>query len=251
MKKPIELGDALNEFGWWSSWAKPFRPTRESYGLLSKGFPEPLFNRVVFLSPPKNPHKLIPEIVRHFRANGVSPSFFAQDTQKFAPTRTAIVENGLRRIDRFLIMELLEPRFQHDGMTSTHMVQRSELVLWSRIYLKAFYGNEILLEEVLRSVKTAHLKCDNRLLLATRKGKIVGTMALHVSDGYAGVYCLGTLPSMRGKGVASSMLAVAHEYASKLQAKTILQVFETDGIGDFYMERGFRRLYDEEVFGEG
>ena len=250
MKKSIERGTQRNELGWWSSWARSFRPARGATGLFSLEFPEPLFNRVLFLSPPRDPYQTVREIIRQFRSLGGPPSFFVLDSERFSLTRRAIGENGLRFKDRFLTLELVAPKLHRDRMTSVREASDLELEVWSRTYLESFYGNEVLLEEVLRSVRRSSLKRSNRLLLALRNGKVAGTMALHVSNGYTGVYCLGTVPSMRGKGIASSMLVAARDVASRLRTKVVLQVFEADKVEEFYVARGFRRVYAEEILGE-
>ncbi len=99
------------------------------------------------------------------------------------------------------------------------------------------------------SVRRAKTEGTNKLMVAEWKGRVAGTMALHTSNGCTGLYCLGTVPDVRGQGVASSLLYAAHEVSTRLGTTLVLQVFESDNVERFYLKNGYARLFSEEIFG--
>lgn len=224
-------------------------PAKGVYGLASKEFPEPIFNRAMFTRPPINPHEMLGKISKAFIARSTTPSFFVQTSCGFARLRGALAEAGLRRLGRYFVLQEQESMSRADNGIEVHEASKSELKAWSRAYLKAFYGDEALLSEVHRSLLKANSVRGNRIILAERKGEVAGTMALHTIRGCTGLYCLGTVPEMRGSGVASRLLAEAHDITSKLETKLVLQVFESDGVEEFYLQRGYARAFAEEIFG--
>ncbi|MDA4128599.1 MAG: GNAT family N-acetyltransferase [Thaumarchaeota archaeon] len=251
MTQRIELADEYNEIGWWSNWAKLFRPTTGAIGLYSREFPEPLFNHVVFLKPPPLPGQALLEAIEKFRARRVPPSFFVQKLQRFKKLRTSLSLLGFRPKDELVVLELRRPKFERGQGIICRQVGEGQLELWSRTYLRAFYGDEFLLPQVLSSVKRATKRGRSKFFLATHKGSPSGTLATYRKNGYIGVYCVGTVPEKRGKGVASTLLSTAHEYVLKRKDAMILQTFRSDDVERFYYERGFKRAYAKEVLSNG
>lgn len=218
------------------------------YGFYSKEFPEPAFNRVVFRRAPRDPRRIVPNIVSGFERAGSTPALFIPEGSEYDPTADAAAAEGLSQSDRFLVMVLENPRIDRDEATAVKEVDSGGLKEWSLAYLEAFYGDDGLLEPVVKCVGRAFAQKENRLLLAYRGEESAGTVALHSGGGFVGVYCLGTVPAMRGKGVASSLLRVAHQQALEGRTKVILQTFEGDGVERFYLQRGFVRALTQRVF---
>jgi hypothetical protein len=67
----------------------------------------------------------------------------------------------------------------------------------------------------------------------------------------SGVYCVGTLPDMRGVHVASTMLDFSNKLAVSEARKLILQTVLSDSVEPFYLKLGFRRVYLKELFARG
>ena len=214
---------------------------------MSHDFQEPAFNRAIFTDPPEDPEGTVPRILGKFRASGSRPSLFVPGGREFGPLLRAAERNGFRKLDRFLVMVLDEPRLDVDSAVGVRTIAHPDAGEWSLAYLEAFYGDDALLDKVVHCVRNSLAKRSNRLLLAERGGEAAGTMALHVGGGFVGLYCLGTVPSMRGKGVAGSLVWSAQQMAERLGTKVILQTFESDGVEEFYLRRGFRWAFAQEV----
>jgi N-acetylglutamate synthase-like GNAT family acetyltransferase len=241
-------GEFENELGWWSDWATPIEFDRDTYGFISEDFREPLFNRVVFLEPPTDPDRSISKGIQRFGGGGPVPSFFVPQDDSFESVRNRLVGRGYRVADRFIVMSLEKPGLLTGRLGRSHRIRKSEVETWSKVYLESFYGEESLLKVVSRRVGKAREKRSNWLILAEEDGKAAGTVALHLTKGLLGLYCLGTAPSMRGRGIAGGLLSVARRLAEEKGTKLILQVFEEEGVEGFYLERGFSRVSIVDVF---
>lgn len=202
----------------------------------------------MFTEAPKDADRSVSVVVGKFRAFGVRPSLFIPESPEFSELVDAARRAGMSRTDRFLVMVLEKPVLDRDPVNAVEAISHGGAEEWSLAYLEAFYGDDALLDPVVHRVRDSLSKRSNRLLLAKRGGEVAGTVALHVGGGYVGLYCLGTVPAMRGKGVAGALIWAAQELAVRRRTKVILQTFEADGVEDFYLKRGFRRAFAQGVY---
>ena len=118
---------------------------------------------------------------------------------------------------------------------------------WTAAYLRSFYGNEDL-AVVVNPIVSSLLKTRGATLLESRvRGKTAGVLALYRTPGIIGVYCVGTVPEYRKKGVATALLAVARRMAEAERRTLILQTLASDGTLQFYLRRGFELMYSKLV----
>ncbi len=244
---PIERGDELNELGWWSHWAELGWFSKSCYHLHSREFTEPLFNHAGFLSTRVSLDLLLGRVERRYGEGGTIPAFFLQDTHEYASIRERILSRGYRVADQFLVMKLVRaPSNPTAGMT-IKIVRGEDLDDWCKAYLSAFYGEHSLLKSVRASVKKALKEGRTKLVLAEVGDRPAGTLAIYRRDHYSGVYCVGTVPQFRGRGVATSMLRRARDIAESDGTTMLLQTFLSDSFENFYRDRGFKRIYSKSV----
>jgi GNAT superfamily N-acetyltransferase len=118
---------------------------------------------------------------------------------------------------------------------------------WTLAYLRSFYG-DVGLSGAVEPVVSSLSKSKQVTFLESRAGgTLAGVLALFRTPGLAGVYCVGTVPEQRNKGIASSLLARARQIADSEGRVMILQTLESDGALQFYLNRGFEELYDKIV----
>jgi len=112
-------------------------------------------------------------------------------------------------------------------------------------YLRAFYGSE----ELTRTVKpiVASLLRDRAVTLLEQKvgGEVAGVLALFRTPGLMGVYCVGTVPEYRKRGVATSLLAKAGRMAASERRALILQSLASEGATQLYLDNGFEMMYEK------
>ena len=74
-------------------------------------------------------------------------------------------------------------------------------------------------------------------------------MALYEKNSILGLYCLGTIPSQRKKGSASSLIDFAsHEVKSRNLEFLMLETYERDNLLQFYSNLGFESVYQKKIF---
>jgi GNAT superfamily N-acetyltransferase len=77
---------------------------------------------------------------------------------------------------------------------------------------------------------------------------VVGVAALYRSEKALGLYCLGTMPEYRGRGIGRQLVQFAAERARMLGVDLTLQTFRGDGLVGFYENMGFSIRYVKKVY---
>ncbi len=144
-------------------------------------------------------------------------------------------------------MSLAHPSTERPTEVKCAFVGEGRAKEWSAVYLSAFYGEQSLFPHVLKSVKRALRGGKSKLLLAELQGKIAGGLAIYTQAGFSGVYCVGTVPELRGMGIARQMLAEASRFAQGRRTKLVLQTFGSDAVERFYLRLGFDLAYSKDV----
>ena len=87
------------------------------------------------------------------------------------------------------------------------------------------------------------------LFLARERDAPTGCMLLHrIPDDFLGIYCVGTLPEKRNRGIAKSLMRTAEEYAARIGSKYLtLQTVASDGVTPMYTKLGFKIEFERDV----
>jgi GNAT superfamily N-acetyltransferase len=118
---------------------------------------------------------------------------------------------------------------------------------WTRAYLQAFYDDQGL-APLVTPIVIRLLKLNAVTLLEARAGDdTAGVLAIFRTRGLAGVYCVGTVPEHRRKGVAGALLSRAKTMAAAEGRLLFLQSLASDTSSRFYLERGFKILYSKQL----
>ena len=116
---------------------------------------------------------------------------------------------------------------------------------WAVTSWRAFGGEEEVPKEYCEFVNALFRESRNvGLYMARLEGRAVGTFALTEMDRTVGVYYFGTLPEMRRKGVASSMMS---EICSIAGSRKIVLQSTPEGL-EFYRKFGFTELFRIPVY---
>jgi len=230
----------LNEVNWWSNWASLDWVSKNSYVLLSDDFAEPFFNRGGFVAP-EGFETALGRMESAFRTKGRTPYVLLQRLGKYSG-----IEEALKRyeaVDVMSVMELTAPSFKNNPEVKVEVVDANKARDWSETYLLSFYGDRGLMNPVERIVKKILKLKEATLLLAIYRGSAAGTAAIYRRGGLSGVYCVGTRPEFRNRGVASAMLESAHSKSKEDGDKVILQSMLSDEVETVYVKAGFSRVY--------
>jgi predicted GNAT family acetyltransferase len=136
--------------------------------------------------------------------------------------RNDLIARGLKAADQMSVMKLVNPYFKRNPGVSVVAIKPAQVRSWCGTYLASFYGDTHLYEVVSKIVRKTISVQGVRFMIAKQGDSVVGALATYESDGLLGAYCVGTVPRMRGRGVASTMLDHAHRYARRRKKTLIL-----------------------------
>lgn len=236
----------LNEVGWWSRWVKVRWFGANSYVMLSSDFDEFFFNRAGFVDC-EGASSAISRIEKEFQAAGRQPCFCVLDGCR--DVAEALESRGYAAYDRMSVLQLDKPAFKK--VASLEILSGLEVSSpgWASVYSYAFYGDARAQDKVSRIVE--RLKKDPSVTLFEGKmdGVSVGILAGFRTPELFGAYCIGTVDKYRRMGIAGSLIQEAIRVASTEQRLFILQTILSESVEDFYLTRGFRRLYMKQFLG--
>lgn len=74
-------------------------------------------------------------------------------------------------------------------------------------------------------------------------------MALYEKNSILGLYCLGTIPSMRKRGLAASLVDFAAGQAERRRLEALmLETYQRDGLVGYYKTLGFREICAKKIY---
>ncbi len=233
----------LNELKWWAGWAKVKRLGRDAYVLTSNRFQEPFFNRASFLEcSAVSEH--IAGAEKLLLRPGLSPTVTVN--QECSPARKKLAGRGYRTSEIMIVMASMgHPKIAGNPNVEVRETSLKTVDEWARAYLFSFYGNQALLSLTKGIARQLVEKRSATFLEAKLEGAVAGVMAIFRTPGLAGIYCVGTVPRFRRKGVAGSLLRRASEIATAESRMMTLQTLRSDHVEDFYKKRGFTELYQK------
>ena len=228
-----------NELAWWSGWATLNRLGRGAYLLTSKRFQEPFFNRACFVAcGAVSKHRDAAE--RRLRRSD-RPLVMAVGKGCSSALRT-LTRAGYHTSETMTVM-VSKGRSQPTDRADARIREASSARDWSRAYLLSFYGETSLMPAVTGVVRRLMAKRSTTLLEARQRGEVAGALAIFRTPRLAGIYCVGTVPRYRKRGIAGALLERASEIASSEKRLMVLQTLKSDGVESFYTKRGFTALY--------
>ncbi len=250
---PSETGDyELNEVSWWGKWVDEVAwVSKNSYAIFSNAFKdEEFFNRGGFLGVENGPRDAVEAIEKEFAKRGRKvPSIMVEDGRQWDKMHALLASKGYGVADRMLVMESSS---KADSAPNPEVLvnqvsagsRRGELQQWTRTYLEAFYGDQKLNAKVSQIMRKVVKDKKASVLLARIGDEPVGCAAMYRSaGGVAGAYCIGTVPSFRGKGVAAAVVRRMQEVAKGEKRRLILQTMLSDHVERFYLRQGFKQAY--------
>jgi GNAT superfamily N-acetyltransferase len=236
-----------NEAKWWSFWAK-LEDVGAGYVLYSDDFEEPLFNHLGFIHPESGDLSQIRDSIVRSWSLLKRPSAIISNTADFDVHRKLMENEGYRSTDSLEVMELVRPDMLKSSDFSVNKTGEARLDKWTLAYLDAFYGSRALMEPVRRAVQVAYRADHTTFYHVEVDEQFAGVTASFVFGDVTGIYCVGTVPQFRRRGVASSMLAQVLHDSQGSGSVLVLQTFGSDRVVEFYEKLGFRSAYSKTVF---
>ena len=123
------------------------------------------------------------------------------------------------------------------------MISIDDSTIWSKTFCNA-YDCPDWLESVngivKKSISSIGYYVDN---------SISSCVALYEKNSMLGLYCLGTIPNMRKKGLAAMLIDFALSEVKRRNLELlVLETYKRDGLLDFYSKLGFKEIYQKNIY---
>jgi len=217
-----------NEWSFCSMWTERLRPVcgwALANGRLEGDY---FFNRADVSGCP-DPVAAARHIAKMFWRKGIDCHLYDRDG--------VLAGKGLAQIDTIHV--LTTGKGGVIGRTEVLRVGRSLLPAWIDVFCRSFAVPQWK-KEVERVVSGNAEGLE--LLLAYRGSIPAGCAALYHKNGVTGLYCLGTISHLRGRGVARSILR------SVMFKGLLLQTLGSERLLPFYEKEGFVVAYTKQIY---
>jgi GNAT superfamily N-acetyltransferase len=232
----------LNEARWWSNWALIAWLGSSGYLLTSKDFNEPFFNRACILN-----CRDVDATVAWAEGRLIARKMSSTITifASCAKAVKGLEASGYRPADTMTVLLSSDSAKPANRPAQVTINERPAADSWTQAYTRAFYGDQELAPHITPIVARLLNLSAVTLLEAKVGDDTVGVLAIFRTPGLAGVYCVGTIPEHRRKGVAGTLLSRAKAIAGAEGRHLFLQSLASDGTSRYYLQRGFGVLYSK------
>jgi ribosomal protein S18 acetylase RimI-like enzyme len=124
-----------------------------------------------------------------------------------------------------------------------YRIANDDSMLWSKTFCDAYdcYEWIVPVDKIVKnSLSSIEYYVDE---------SISSCMALYEKNSVMGLYCLGTIPNMRRKGLAESLINFALREVERRKLKFLmLQTYQKDNLLEFYSKLGFEEIYHKNIY---
>lgn len=239
-----------NEEEFFSLWCNS-ESRKDALVLWNRSFRgDPIFNHATrVVCNKKEARSLVKQISNRLRAEGVPPCFYVSPLTRPVEFGDLLVSDGFHLLDQMRIMRFRGGAGNADKGITVEKVNESSVSAWAKIYMESFDIPPDWRDEVLKRYSIIVSDPHVALYSAIYRGQEVGCLALYSKGGVGGVYCVGTVPRWRRRGVASALIGRAVADSELLGNEILcLQTFDRDRLEDFYVLNGFRTVFARSIY---
>jgi ribosomal protein S18 acetylase RimI-like enzyme len=250
-----QLADAnlCNLLGFFRSFGRnPRTEFREEEGITRwrTNIANPWFRGVISARPPRgNEHIFVQDMIAYFDSRGVDMfSWWIEPGARGLGWEEILVEEGLHHDENTpgMAVELAQLRSDLStpaGLKIQPVKETSGLRTWCSVFVRGYGVPEELEDPLYDLMEGIGLGLPLRHYLGVLDEQPVGAALLFYSAGVAGIYCIATLPHMRGHGIGAALTLTPLQEAQALGYHYgILQ--SSDQGYTLYRRLGFERLFD-------
>ena len=248
-----------NESEFSSLWAQRFKEIECADFYVNADFPgDYFFNKTKILSPCSNTHLLIREAKRIFFSNNLDCFIHSHEGLEFENTNNILEEAGFSCVDTMLIfstgqdtLHITESKSRYEtDLVQIATVDKESVSIWVDVFCKAFNAEDWYSQ--IYNVTATNYSRFNLQLLMIRSDTVFVPAActlLFCHKKVLGLYCLGTLPKFRRKGLASQILKSSILMARDKGMKLFFaQSFMNDGYATMYNKAGLDMEYKRRIY---
>ena len=226
-----------NEFNFTGIWSKM---TKLACGLF---FANPNLPNDVFFDKLTNitclSEKMIDKALVLFEKNKTQPFVYVLENQKL---EELLLKKNFRLYDTLHVMKKsISSKIEHNPV---HHITRKDSLLWTEVFCKS-YDCLDWTDEVNSIVRNS--VSDVEYLVDIDYN--ASCVALYEKNSMLGLYCLGTIPEYRKKGLAKSLINYAlNQVRDKNLDFLMLETFARDDLLKFYSDLGFEQIYEKKIY---
>lgn len=163
------------------------------------------------------------------------------------------VDNGFRVRDKMEILsKYVVSKSPIDHEVEINVRITKDYANWNKIFVSSFEIPESWNEELLSREEAATKNDSVNLILGREPGSDEdrGCLLSFLDESKVmGIYCVGTLPGWRGRGIAKMMMNFVENNARDLGCKLLtLQTINSDGVSPMYKKMGYRTEFERDIF---
>ncbi|MBI3639262.1 MAG: GNAT family N-acetyltransferase [Thaumarchaeota archaeon] len=226
-----------NDLGFTAIWSKT-TPLECGTLFMNPKLPDDLFfdklSSITCLS-----EKMIDDAISIFQKNNMRPfvyvlndprleEFLLQKNFKFYDTQYVLKKHAISESERSQVLH----------------IEKKDSLLWAEVFCKSYDCYEWINE--VNDIVRGSLSQVEYLVDAKYNASCV---ALYEKNSILGLYCLGTLPEKRKKGLAKLLVSYALD---KVKIKNLdflmLETYQRDELLGFYSKLGFEKVYEKKIY---
>ena len=248
-----------NESEFSSLWAQRFNEIECADFYVNADFPgDYFFNKTKILSPCSNTHLLITQAKRIFFSNNLDCFVHSHEGLEFENTNNILEDAGFSCVDTMLIfstgqdtLHITESKSRYEtDLVQIATVDKESVSIWVDVFCKAFNAEDWY-SQIYNVTATNYSRFNLQLLMIKSDSVFVPAACtlLFCHKKVLGLYCLGTLPKFRRKGLASQILKSSILTARDKGMKLFFaQSFMNDGYATMYNKAGLDMEYKRRIY---
>ena len=183
--------------------------------------------------------KMINDVIEIFHENNMRPFVYTLNNQKL---EELLLKKNFKFYDTQHVLK--KSAIQDDRNFPVHHIEKKDSILWAEIFCKS-YDCYDWVDEVNRIVRDSFSQVE----YLTDEEHNASCVALFEKNSILGLYCLGTIPEKRKKGLAKLLINYAlNKVKSRNLDFLMLETYQRDGLLDFYSKLGFKKVYEKKIY---
>lgn len=222
---------------------------------------DPVFNHFVLkeailedeAAPDQKFLSVIEELKKCSSSLGFRTTVFSESIWKKGPQfQKLAISQGFKVSEKMEIFsKTLEPRNIIPRSNEITVSETKDFEAWNRLFISSFQIPPSWNDELIRREKEIVQNQSVTLFLAkeTSSSEHQGCLLSFVSpEDLMGIYCVGTDPRSRKRGIAKALMSFAEEKARRIGcSRTTLQTVTSDGAGPMYKKMGYIVEFDRNI----
>ena len=226
-----------NEFGFTNLWSNMTK-LECGFFFANPNLPDDLFfdklTNITCIS-----EKMIDEALELFEKNNTQPFVYVLDNHEL---EELLLKKNFRLYDTQHVMKKLAPSEVKPSLV--HHITKKDALLWSEVFCISYdcidWADEVN-SIVQKSISDVEYLVDS--------DNNASCVALYEKNSILGLFCLGTMPEHRKKGLAMSLINYAlNQVRTKNLDFLMLETFQRDNLLEFYSNLGFEQIYEKKIY---